>query len=259
MRFDRAAYVKYTEMEEIEVLIMPDPLGTALSGLTSSRLRALTHANNIANVNTPGYKAQRADSATGPRGDSVRVSAIGRNYSNGSLRPTGNPTDVAIDGPGFLQVQDGDGNTFYTRSGALQLDDGGNLVTSQGLTVSPGIAAPAGSQLSIGSDGTVSAQTGDEPPVEVGQIQLANFNNPEGLALTGGNLAAATPASGAPVMNAPGTAGTGTLEPGFLESSNVDLANEIISQRVEANVYRANAAVIRTADEMDREAIDLLA
>jgi len=238
---------------------MADVLGTALSGLTASRLRALTHANNIANLNTPGYKAQRADTTTGYRGDSVRVSAIGRNYSMGSVRQTGNPMDVAIDGPGFFQVQDAQGNMFYTRSGALQLDDAGNLVTSQGLTVTPGIGVPPGSQVSIGSDGTVSAQVGNAPPQEVGRIQLANFNNPEGLNLTGDNLAAATPASGPPVLGAPGTAGLGTLESGFLESSNVDLASEIISQRFESIVYRANAAVIRTADEMDRETIDLLA
>ncbi|MFH1739890.1 MAG: flagellar hook basal-body protein [bacterium] len=237
---------------------MPDPINTALSGLNSSRLRSATRANNLANLNTPGYKAQRAESATGPRGDSVRISAVGRNQSQGSLQPTGNPMDVAINGPGFFQVQDAAGNTFYTRAGAFQQDAAGNLVTSNGLALAPGAAVPPGSQVSFGSDGTISAQTGNAPAAPIGQMQLANFSNPEGLTLVGDNLAAATPASGPPTMGAPGAGGLGTLIPGFLESSNVDLTGEIVDQIVEVNVNAANAAMIRTADEMNRETIDLI-
>jgi flagellar basal-body rod protein FlgG len=238
---------------------MPDPLSIALSGLTASRLRALTHANNIANINTPGYKAQRADSATGPSGDMVRISAIGRNQSMGFLRPTDNPMDVAIDGPGFFQVQDAQGNILYTRAGSFQVDAEGNLTTSEGLTLVPPVVIPAGAQVSIAPDGTVSAQVGDAPPEIVGQIQLATFNNPEGLALTANGLAAATPASGPPILGTPGTNGLGRLVPGFLESSNVDIAAELIAQKFETKIYAANAAIVRTVDEMNREVIDLLA
>jgi len=238
---------------------MPDPLSIALSGLTASRLRALTHANNLANLNTPGYKAQRADSATGARGDSVRISAIGRSQSAGFLRPTGNPLDVAIDGPGFFQVQDAQGNRFYTRAGAFQLDADGNLVTPEGLMLVPPITVPAGAQVSIAPDGTVSAQVGDAPPEPIGQIELATFNNPEGLALAENGLATATPASGPPILNPPGAGGAGRLVSGHLEGSNVDMAAEIIAQKFETRIYAANAAVVRTADEMNREIIDLLA
>jgi flagellar basal-body rod protein FlgG len=177
----------------------------------------------------------------------------------GSLHPTCNPLDVAIDGPGFFQVQGPDGNLYYTRDGSFQRDADGNLTTSQGLTIVPPVAVPADANVTLSSDGTVSAQTGDAAPVPVGQIQLANFNNPEGLNLLGDNLAAASPASGAPILGAPGTNGLGRLVPGFLESSNVDIAAEIIAQKFETRVYAANAAVVRAVDEMNRETIDLFA
>ena len=238
---------------------MIDPIQTALSGLNTSRLRSATTANNLANLQTPGYKAQRANSATGPTGDSVQISSVGRSLSQGSLRMTGNPMDVAITGNGFFQVQDGEGNTFYTRAGSFQLDANGNLVTAQGFTVDPGIIAPAGSKVSIGADGTVTAQTGNGPSVAVGQIQLASFNNPEGLVLTGDGMAAATTASGPATLGAPGTVGYGGLVSGFLESSNVDLVTEMVNQIVETHTYTANVSVIRAADEMNRETLNLLA
>jgi len=172
---------------------------------------------------------------------------------------TGNPMDVAITGNGFFQVQDREGNTFYTRAGSFQLDANGNLVTAQGFTVDPGIIAPAGSKVSIGADGTVTAQTGNGPSVAVGQIQLASFNNPEGLVLTGDGMAAATTASGPATLGAPGTVGYGGLVSGFLESSNVDLVTEMVNQIVEIHTYTANVSVIRAADEMNRETLNLLA
>ena len=225
----------------------------------ASRNRALASANNLANLNTPGYRAQEANTATGPQGRGAAVDSISFNTLEGSLISTGNPTDLAIQGPGYFTVADGNGNPSYTRDGSFRLSANGTLVNSQGLTLQPPIAIPRdATAVNIGSDGAVHVQLPGGRTANVGQVQLAHFSNPQGLIRTGGNLLAPTGASGVAQTGAPGTGGLGVLQSGFLESSNVDIAQEMIQLRLEENITRANVAVARTGDEMTRTAIDLL-
>lgn len=237
---------------------MVDIFSTALSGLNASQNRASTSASNLANLNTPGYRAQRAHTAIGPNGVGAITDSTQISNAATSLRPTGNPLDLAIQGPGYFQLNDGAGNAYYTRDGSFSVGPEGTLVNSQGLAVAPGLNIPAGAEsVTIGQDGTVSAQINGQGQV-LGRLQLANFNNPGGLAPQGGNLAQPTPAAGAPMAGPAGEGGRGFVISGFLEGSNVDLIDEIVNQIVEPQIYRANAAVVRTADEMQRETIDLI-
>ena len=239
---------------------MMDILSTALSGLNASRMRVQTAANNVANVNTPGFRAQRAHTRSGPSGQSAVVPGISTLTEPGALKPTGNPLDLAISGPGFFQAVDGDGNTFYSRDGAFSRSPDGVLVNSQGLVLQPPAAIPPGTVgVTVGSDGTISAQMPDGENVNAGQIEIAQFSNPQGLAREGGNLLTQTGASGISQAGAPGTGGRGILISGFLETSNVDIPREMIALQNEESLFRANAAVVKTADEMNKTALDLLA
>jgi flagellar basal-body rod protein FlgG len=236
-----------------------DTLAIGLSGLTASRLRGLTSANNLANLNTPGYKEQRANSGSLSNGAGATINSISKTSTNGALIPTGNPLDLAIIGDGHFQVTDVEGNNAFTRDGSFSLNADGQMVNSQGLTLDPGITIPQDAQnVTIASDGAVSAQVNGET-VELGNIQIASFSNPQGLSNGGGNLQSQTGSSGIPQMGLPGTEGRGYIQSGFIEGSNVDIARQAIALREEENAFKANAAVIRTADDMTREAIDLIA
>ncbi len=239
---------------------MANILSTALSGLNASRHRMLTAANNLSNLNTPGYQSQRTNTSTGPNGNSAVTDSISVSSNEGSLTPTDNPLDMAINGQGFFQVSDGAGNNFFTRAGNFSVGQDGTLVNSQGLTLQTGINIPQEAQnIQVGNDGTVSAQMPDGTTANLGQIELANFSNPQGLSRQGGNLQTQTGASGAPQLGLPGTGGRGFIQSGFLEGSNVDIAQEAINLVHEESMTEANAAVVKTADEMQKTAIDLMA
>ncbi|PUD59234.1 flagellar basal-body rod protein FlgG, partial [Helicobacter pylori] len=231
-------------------------------------------SNNIANVNTTGFKKSRADfndlfyqamqyagtntsnTTLSPDGMEVglgvRPSAITKMFSQGSPKETENNLDVAITGKGFFQVQLPDGTTAYTRSGNFKLDEQGNLVTSEGYLLIPQITLPEDTtQVNIGVDGTVSVTQGLQTTSNViGQITLANFVNPAGLHSMGDNLFSITNASGDAIVGNPDSQGLGKLRQGFLELSNVRLVEEMTDLITAQRAYEANSKSIQTADAM---------
>jgi flagellar basal-body rod protein FlgG len=234
-------------------------------------------ANNLANVNTNGFKRSQVDFAdllylttkqagtevvTGQQsptgiqiGSGVRPVGTTKLFTPGSFEQTGNRTDIAIQGDGFFKVQLPNGEARYTRDGALRLDSNGQLVTGDGFFLDPNITIPDGiipSSINIGKDGTVTGiQTGSPDSVQtLGQIQLARFPNPAGLSSEGGNLYAPTPASGSEVLGTPGEDGLGTLLQSFLERSNVEVVTELVSLITAQRAYEINARAIRAGDEM---------
>jgi flagellar basal-body rod protein FlgG len=231
-------------------------------------------ANNIANSSTAGFKRSRAEFAdlmyqterapgatTGQGtqapsglevGLGVRIVTTQREQSQGQLRQTGNPLDVAIEGNGFFPVTTPDGQTAYTRNGAFQLDAEGQLVTSEGYKVGEDIAIPPEAQtVTIAADGTVTATVpGDTQPVELGKLQIATFANPGGLEAAGKTLFKETAASGAAILGAPGEGGAGSLAQGSLEISNVNVVEEMIDLITGQRAYEVNTRVVRAADEM---------
>jgi flagellar basal-body rod protein FlgG len=250
-------------------------LSIAATGMQAQQLNVEVISHNIANMNTTGYKRQRAEfqdmlyqnlerpgassSASGnvlplgiQIGVGVRADAIGRVTTQGNITRTDNPTDLAISGRGYLQVQMPDGATGYTRAGNLAFNQDGQLVTADGYVVEPAITAPAEAvQISITRDGVVEALVaGQTAPQQIGQIELAAFINPAGLEAIGDNLFLETPASGAPTVDVPGAAGYGSLMQGFLETSNVNAVEEISALIVAQRAYEMNARVITASDEM---------
>lgn len=236
---------------------MIDILATSLSGLTSSRQRMMTHANNIANMNTPAFQAQRADTATAPNGNGARVDSVTTSTNLGSLHQTGDPTDLAIVGKGYFQVADSAGNLSYTRDGNFTRNAQGLLATPDGLVLQPEIEIPQNAQkITVSEDGMVSATVNGETQ-ELGQISVSSFTNEEGLLREAGNRLAASGASGMPRPGIPGTEGRGYILSGYQENSNVDITREMISLREEESITKANLAVIKTADEMQQELLKI--
>lgn len=249
-------------------------LWTSSSGMQAQQLNLDAVANNLANVNTVGFKRTRVDfqdllyqtvrapgtsgsqGAIVPTGIQVghgaRPVATQRIWSQGDFQQTENPLDLVIEGEGFFQVLRPDGTTVYTRSGAFKKDSTGRLVTSDGFLLQPAITIPAdASSLTIAADGTVSVVTASSAAAQqVGTIQLARFVNPAGLLAVGRNFFLPTAASGDPQVGTPGTEGLGTLAQGFLEMSNVRVADEMVAMIVSQRAYEANAKAIQTADEM---------
>ncbi len=249
-------------------------LWTASTGMDAQQLHMDVIANNLANVNTTGFKKSRADfqellyqnvrtaGSTAAAGNEVptgiqvglgtRTAAVQRVFTVGDLQQTGNQLDLAIEGDGFFQVQLPTGETAYTRAGAFKKDGTGRIVTSDGYPLLPEIAVPANaSKISIGEDGTVQAfLDGQQSGSDLGNIELTNFSNPAGLSSLGRNLFAETPASGAPSTGIPGELGLGTLAQGFLEGSNVNLMEEMVNMIAGQRAYEVNSKVIKTADEM---------
>ena len=249
-------------------------LYTAGTGMIAQQTSLDVTSNNIANVNTVGYKKQRAEFADlfyqtmeyagtststttqSPTGISVglgaRPTAVTKIFTQGNFKETGNNLDIAIQGDGFLQVQLPDGRIAYTRDGALKLDANGNLVTSDGYKIIPEITLPADTvQISIGTDGTVSVlEAGQTQMQQIGQLQLAKFINPAGLHSLGSNLYINTSASGDPIVTTPGLDGTGEIRQGFLEMSNVQLVDEMTDLITGQRAYDAASKAIVTSDEM---------
>ncbi|WP_231247398.1 flagellar basal-body rod protein FlgG [Helicobacter pylori] len=249
-------------------------LYSATSGMLAQQTHIDTTSNNIANVNTTGFKKSRADfndlfyqamqyagtntsnTTLSPDGMEVglgvRPSAITKMFSQGSPKETENNLDVAITGKGFFQVQLPDGTTAYTRSGNFKLDEQGNLVTSEGYLLIPQITLPEDTtQVNIGVDGTVSVTQGLQTTSNViGQITLANFVNPAGLHSMGDNLFSITNASGEAIVGNPDSQGLGKLRQGFLELSNVRLVEEMTGLITAQRAYEANSKSIQTADAM---------
>jgi flagellar basal-body rod protein FlgG len=249
-------------------------LSIAKTGLEAQQTQLDTITHNLANVGTNGYKRSRAvfedllyqnirqaganstqqtQLPTGLQlGTGVKTVATARNFSQGSLTQTGNNLDLAINGQGFFQIQMPDGTTSYTRDGSFQVDAQGQLVTSSGYPVSPGITVPANTQnITIGKDGIVTATvSGSTTPQQIGQLQLANFMNPAGLDPRGGNLFAETAASGTPQTGNPGTTGLGAINQGVVESSNVNVVEELVSMIQAQRAYEINSKAIQTSDQM---------
>lgn len=249
-------------------------LYTAASGMDAQQSNIDVIANNLANVNTAGFKKSRMEfqdlvyqqmqaagsptstSSEAPVGLEVGLgtmpAATTRDFSNGNLRATNAPFDLAIEGSGFFQVTLPNGETGYTRAGSFHLSADGTLVTSDGYPLEPQIAIPQDAiSVTISRAGIVSAQIAGQSAVqELGTIELAIFQNPAGLQALGGNIFVATTASGEPTTGAPGQDGIGTIVQGFLENSNVSVVEEMVNMILAQRAYEANSKVVRASDEM---------
>ncbi len=253
---------------------MNPALWIAKTGLEAQQTRMANIAHNLANASTNGFKRARAVfadllyqnlSQVGAQssqdtqlpsglnlGTGVRTVATEKLFTQGSITQTGNNLDIAIQGRGFLQVLKPDGSIAYTRDGTIQMDSQGQLVTSLGYPIEPGITIPDNAQtITIGSDGTVSVVVaGNTTPVQVGSIQLADFINPTGLQAIGDNLFMESAASGSPQVGTPGLNGLGTLIQGSLEGSNVNTVEELVNMIETQRAYEMNSKAISTADQM---------
>ena len=257
-------------------------LRAAASGMAAQQLRVDTIANNLANVNTTGFKKSQVSfedvlyqtlegtrivnyqgsETVGPMqvGRGVRTAAILREHSQGSTEQTGRALDLAINGEGFFQVQRPDGTTGYTRDGTFTISDTGTLVTASGYTLLPGITVPSeATGVNVSAAGVVSATIASSTdPVQLGQIQLARFVNPSGLLSLGENLYAQTAASGQPMTGTAHADGFGQVLQGTLETSNVDVVTEMVDMISAQRAYEVNSKAIQAADEMIQEANGLL-
>ena len=250
-------------------------LSIAATGMLAQQLNVEVISNNIANMNTTGFKRQRAefqdllyqtvervgstssDSGTivpaGVQiGLGVKAAAVYNIAEQGNLQSTDNPLDLAISGGGFFEVTLPSGDTAYTRAGSFQLSATGEIVTVDGYSVVPSITVPTdATQITVNASGQVLVkQPGSIADTVVGQLQLANFPNPAGLDPQGDNLFLETPASGSPTTATPGTSGLGTIKQGFVETSNVNTVSEITNLITAQRAYEMNSKVIQTSDEM---------
>ena len=256
-------------------------LWTAVTGMRAQQLNIDVISNNLANVNTVGFKRTRADfqdlmyqTLRPPGADStantkiptgiqvglgVRPAALEKIFLQGNFKLTDNPLDIAIEGKGFFQITLPNGDTAYTRSGAFKIDDQGRMVTSDGYLLEPAITIPSDAiDISIGEDGTVSVlQPGNTDYSQVGQIQIATFQNPAGLKSIGRNLFLETGSSGPATIGTPGEDQFGTLAQGYVEMSNVDTVEEMVNLIVAQRAYEANSKTIQTGDDMLRIANNL--
>ncbi len=257
-------------------------LYSAASGMTAQQMNVDNIAHNLANANTSGFKARRAQfqdlmyqsvvqpgSASGQQttvptglqlGLGTRTSSNEIFFTQGSFSQTDNPLDMVIQGKGFFQIRRASGELAYTRSGAFHLDKDGSLVTQDGNPLEPQITLPSAAlQISIGQDGTVSyTLPGQSAAQQAGQIQLATFVNPAGLNSLGGNLYMPTDSSGDPTVGTPGgQEGLGTIMQGYTEQSNVSVVEEFINLIVAQRGYEANSKVVKAADDMYQQVNNL--
>lgn len=256
-------------------------LSSAATGMIAQQLNLDVISNNIANINTTGYKkvraefqdllsqtlkapgAQVAQGTNQPVGIEVglgtRASATQRVFLEGTLKSTGGSLDVAIEGDGFFQVQLDDGTTGYTRDGSFKADANGQLTTSDGYLIQPQISIPQNAtDISITSDGKVSIKSaGDTTQTEAGSIELVKFLNPAGLSSIGRNLFVETSASGTPIQGTPGQDGFGTIQQGFLEGSNVQLVDEMIKLIEAERAFESNSKVIKSSSSILKQTTQL--
>ena len=257
-------------------------LWTAATGMQAQQLTLDVISNNLANVQTAGFKRSRVDfqdlvyeilqapgaaSAQGqevPTGFQVghgsRAVATQRLFVKGDLQQTGNTFDLAIEGDGFFQITQQNGDLAYSRAGTFKKDSTGRLVTSDGFALQPQITIPQNATaVTVGVDGIVSASiAGQTAPQQLGTIQLARFANPGGLESLGRNLFVPTQSSGSATPGTPGADGIGTLLQGFVEGSNVNVVEEMVGLIVSQRAYEINSRAIRTADEMMQTANNLV-
>ncbi len=257
-------------------------LYTGGAGMKAQQKSVDVTANNLANVNTNGFKkdlvnfedlyyhymkspgSPSTEATDHPSGISVGIGvgtgSTAKVYTQGNMESTENPMDMAIKGGGFFQVLKPDGTTAYTRDGSFKVDGDGHIVTSEGNYLEPQIQIPEeATELTIRSDGTVSADIpGTEAPENLGQIELARFVNPAGLKAEGSNLFSETPASGDPFVGTPGRDGLGQIEQGSLEKSNVDVIEALTDLIAQQRGYEFNHRTIRTSDRMLQRATTLL-
>jgi len=253
---------------------MHPALWVSKTGLSAQDTNMSTISNNLANVNTTGFKRDRAvfqdllyqvnrqpgglntqntELPSGLQlGTGVRVVGTAKQFTQGNLQITEQPLDMAVNGRGFLQVQMPDGQTAYTRDGQFQLNSDGDVVNPSGYALEPNINIPENAtNVTIGRDGTVTAVTDDQAaPINLGQITLVDFINPQGLQAIGNNLFKETNASGDPTEGEAGLAGLGTLEQGSIESSNVEVVEELVNMITTQRAYEMNSKVVSTVDQM---------
>lgn len=239
-------------------------LWTAATGMQSQQTNIDVIANNLANVNTVGFKRSRADfedliyqtqkeagvnttsNTVEPTGIQIglgtQLADVSKNFMQGSLQETGNPLDLAIQGSGFFQITMPDGTIAYTRAGDFKLDNNGRIVTTDGYPLSPEITVPQDTtSISVGNDGTISVlEAGQTTPTQLGQIQLAFFANPAGLKAIGQNLFQQTVSSGTPTLGTPGINGLGTINQGYLEMSNVSVVQEMVDMIAAQRAYETD-------------------
>ncbi len=249
-------------------------LWIAKTGLDAQQTRMSMVSNNLANVNTTGFKRDRAvfedllyqtvaqagaatsqdtESPTGVNiGTGVRIVGTEKNFSQGAHVDTGNPLDALIEGRGFFQILLPDGSNGYTRDGSFRMDSDGRLVTASGYQIQPAVTIPDGVEsITISSDGIVQAKLpGQTDPATLGSLQIADFLNPAGLQARGQNLFLETKASGTPQVGTPGLDGLGGLRQGALEGSNVNVVEELVAMIQTQRAYEMNSKAISTGDQM---------
>jgi flagellar basal-body rod protein FlgG len=248
-------------------------LWSAKTGLDAQNTQMAIISNNLANANTTGYKSQRAafqdlmyqnvrqvgaqstqntQYSTGlTLGTGVRIVATEANYAQGSSTTTNNPLDLQISGQGFFQITMPDGSLAYTRDGSFTLDNQGNVVTASGYPIQPAITIPVGTQsVTVGSDGAVTAVSASGKTTQIGQVQLADFINTQGLQNIGNNLVIESAASGSPQTGTAGANGLGTIQQGSLETSNVNTVTELVNMIECQRAYEMNSKAITATDQM---------
>ena len=251
-----------------------EALWISKTGLEAQQTRMAVISNNLANVNTTGFKksraifedllyqnvrqvgAQSSQDTTLPTGlqigTGVRTVATEKTHTQGSILQTGNSLDMAISGRGFFQVLRPDGSISYSRDGGFKLDNAGQLVTSGGYPLEPSITIPSDAlSVTIGIDGTVSVlQPGSATPSQVGSVTLADFINPTGLDPIGENQFRESLSSGSPTVSTPGESGVGIISSGSLETSNVNVVEELVGMIETQRAYEMNSKAISTTDQM---------
>jgi len=248
-------------------------LFTAATGMSAQQVDQDVVANNLANVNTVGFKKSRANfqdlmyqiyskagatSSTGVQlpagieiGMGVKPISTQKIFSQGDYQQTGNPFDWAIEGDGFFQIDDGNGGTAYTRAGSFKINKDGNICNSEGLLLTPALNVPQGAVvITVDKSGQVTATDSKGVMSQIGQLQIATFINPAGLSSLGRNLYSKTDASGDASAGNPGVEGKGTLSQYFLEMSNVNVIDEMVKMITGQRAYEINSKAIQTADSM---------
>lgn len=249
-------------------------LSSAATGMIAQQMNIDVISNNVANVNTQGYKKSRIEfqslfseqirvpGALGAQGTNIPVgieiglgvtpAATQKLFGEGTLKNTGNSKDMAIEGDGFFQVQLDDGTIAYTRDGSFKADANGTMTTTNGYVMQPQITIPQdGSQVAITDSGSIGVKIGNEQnQTEVGQVETVRFQNPAGLISIGKNLYIESPASGQPIQGTPGQEGFGTIQQGFIEGSNVQMVEELVNLIEAERAFEANSKIITSSSQI---------